>query len=280
MTSPVPSAFNNQELHGLQRDPRAGSKSIPWEQSAPCSQRVCTSPLRGPAAAPGRAPACGAARAFPGHRQVPGNLFGRVENWPEQAAFNGGLFSAPGPWWVLFPAQTRSEPLCCLQHLPPSAQPIPPQNRLKCQHLQLGPRPGWVPAQGREAAGRLRERGEGCAPRLGPSVPRPRRGGGQVMSEATPEHLQACLQETSNSGTEAPTQESSPPPPRRPSPPSCLVSFVPICPAGFALICRVPGRASTGEGEREPDGERIGGRSHGEGGGDQQEPGLPKAVQT
>lgn len=99
------------------------------------------------------------------------------------------------------------------------------------------------------------------------------------MAEATPEHLQGCLQETSNSGTEAPTQES-PAPPRRPSPPSCLVSFVPICPAGFALICHVPGRASTGEGEREPDGERIGGSSHGEDGGDQQEPGLPKAVQT
>lgn len=208
MTSPVPSAFTNQELHGLQRERGAGSQSITWEQSAPGSQRLCTSPLRVPAPAA----ACVVAQGSPGHRQMPRNLFGTVQNWQEQAAFNRGLFSAPGLWWVLFPAQTRSESLCCLQRRPPSAHPIPPQNRLKCQHLQLGPRPGWVPAQGRGAAGRLWERGEGCPPRPGPSVPNPRRGGGQVMSGATPEHLQGCLRETSNSATEAPAQESSPPP--------------------------------------------------------------------
>lgn len=64
-----------------------------------------------------------------------------------------------------------------------------------------------------------------------------------------------------------------PPPPCHPSPPSCLVSFVPICPAGFSLICHVPGRASTGEGEQEPDGERMGGgASHGEGDGERDRP--------
>lgn len=126
MTSPVPSAFNNQELHGLQRDRRAGSKSIPWEQSPPCSQRVCTSPLRVRAAAPGRTPAGAVAQGFPWHRQMPGNLAGRVQNWQEQAAFNRGMFSPPGPWWVLFPAQTRSESLCASGTFhPPPAPSIP-----------------------------------------------------------------------------------------------------------------------------------------------------------
>lgn len=37
MTSPVPSAFNNQDLHGSQRDRRVRSESITWEQPPPCS---------------------------------------------------------------------------------------------------------------------------------------------------------------------------------------------------------------------------------------------------
>lgn len=142
----------------------------------------------------------------------------------------------------------------------PPAHPIQPQNRSKCQDLQLGPLfcPSWVPARGREAAGRLGERGEGCPPPAGTqwSQTQPRWGAGDFQRRSRA--FTGLFAENIKLGK----RRANPgviPPPCRPSPPSCLVSFVPICPAGFSLICHVPGRASTGEGEREPDGERMGG---------------------
>lgn len=154
MTSPEPSAFNNQELHGLQRDRRAGSKSITWEQSAPGSQWVCTSPLRVPAPAPGRASACGVAQGFPGHCQMPGKPFGRVQKWQEQAAFKRGFFfplQVLGVFCSLPRPAVNSSTASSTFHPPPT--PSLPKTDLKCQDLQLGPRPNWIPAQGREAAG-------------------------------------------------------------------------------------------------------------------------------
>lgn len=60
--------------------------------------------------------------------------------------------------------------------------------------------------------------------RLGPCSALGRRGAGQVPADAAPEHLQGCLQTTSNSGTEARTQESFPPP--SPSLPTLLLGLI------------------------------------------------------
>jgi len=181
----------------------------------------------------------------------------------------------------LFPQRDPQPP----QRLPPPAHPNQPRKRLKCHDLQLGPlsRPSWVPARDREAVRRLGERGKGCPLQLGPSVPRPRRGGGQVTSKAAPEHLQGCLQETSNSGTEAPTQESFPPP--SPSLPTLLLGLI-CTDLPRRLLADLPcpwqgfDRGGGAGARRGADGgEPAMGRVVGRGVG-QQEPGLPKAVQT
>lgn len=183
MTSPVPSAFNNQELHGLQRDRRAGSKSIAWEQSAPGSQRVCTSPLRYQLLLPAEPlpvawhrASLGTARCLEIHLEECKN--GRSRQlltgffFPLQVL--GGFCSLPRP------AESASTAASTFH---PAPTPSVPKTDLKCQDLQLGPRPSWVPAQGREAAGGCGSRARAVPPcgTQRPQTP-PRPGAGDVRN--------------------------------------------------------------------------------------------------